>query len=94
MTGSEHISHLLASLNASLADEKSFPLRYASPQGINWHTLASLDRSDAATIVASFARRKRLRVEVYLDYGDKEETKKHQIRLGTPAAERVWTAKS
>jgi CBS domain-containing protein len=70
-----------ASLNTSLGDEKSFPLRYSSPQGINWHTLASLDRSDTATIVASFARRKRFRVEVYLDYGDKEETKKRFIEL-------------
>jgi|HubBroStandDraft_5_1064220.scaffolds.fasta_scaffold05846_1 CBS domain-containing protein len=70
-----------ASLNTILADEKSFPLRYSSPQGTSWHTLASLDRSDSATIVASFAKRKRFRVEVYLDYGDKERTKRKFIEL-------------
>lgn len=81
-----------ASLNASLADEKSFPLRYSSPQGINWHTLAALDRSDAATIVASFARRKRLRVEVYLDYGDKEETKRRfvELKMRAPDFEQIF----
>jgi CBS domain-containing protein len=62
-----------AGLNARLATEEGFPLRASSPQGINWHVLASLGPS--ATITASFARRKRLRVEIYLDYGEKYENK-------------------
>jgi hypothetical protein len=66
-----------AKLNARLAMESDFPLRNHSPQGQNWLVLASLDRSrpEVAKLVASFARRKRLRIEVYLDYGDKEQNK-------------------
>lgn len=66
-----------AKLNARLAKETDFPLRDVSPQGQNWLVLASLDRSrpDLATITASFARRKRLRIELYIDGGDKDGNK-------------------
>jgi hypothetical protein len=67
-----------ASLNSQLAKETGFPLRNVSPRGQNWLVLASLDRSrpELATIIASFAWRKRLRIELYLDGGDKDENKK------------------
>ena len=66
-----------AKLNARLAAEPDFPLRNVSPQGHNWLVLASLDRSgpELAYIVASFASRKRLRIELYLDGGDKDANK-------------------
>src|SRR5260370_35485747 len=66
-----------AQLNARLATESDFPLRNVSPQGQNWLVLASLDklRPELARIVASFARHKRLRIELYLDSRDKDEHK-------------------
>jgi Domain of unknown function (DUF4268) len=66
-----------AKLNARLATETDFPLRNVSPQGQNWLNLASLEtsRPEIATINASFGRRKRLRMELYLDTGDKDENK-------------------
>jgi len=72
-----------AKLNARLATEAGFPLRNVSPQGQNWLVLASLDRSrpELATINASFARRKRIRIELYLDGGDKDENKKRFEQL-------------
>ena len=65
-----------AGLHDRLA-KTDFPLRSSSPQGINWHVLASLDkqRPDSATIIVSFARQKRLRVELYLDRGNSVENK-------------------
>lgn len=67
-----------AKLNTQLAKETDFPLRNVSPRGQNWLVLASLDRSrpELATIIASFAWRKRLRVELYLDGGDRDENKR------------------
>lgn len=72
-----------AKLNARLATETDFPLRSVSPQGQNWLVLASLDRSrpELATIVASFAWRKRLRIELYLEGGDKDANKQLFERL-------------
>jgi CBS domain-containing protein len=72
-----------AKLNARLATESDFPLRNVSPQGQNWLVLASLDGSqpELARLVASFARRKRLRIELYLDSGDKDENKQRFERL-------------
>jgi CBS domain-containing protein len=72
-----------AKLNARIARETDFPLRNTSPQGQSWHNLASLDESrpDLAMIAASFARGKRLRIELYLDVGEKEATKKLFDRL-------------
>jgi CBS domain-containing protein len=69
--------NFFAKLGARLATETDFPLRNVSPQGQNWLVLASLDRSrlELATIVASFARRKRLRIELYLDGGNKDANK-------------------
>ncbi len=69
--------HFFAKLNARLATQSDFPLRNISPQGQNWLVLASLDRSrpELARLVASFARRKRLRIELYLDSGNKDENK-------------------
>jgi len=69
--------NFFAKLNARLATEADFPLRNVSPQGQSWLVLASLDmsRPELATIVASFARRKRLRIELYLDGGDKDANK-------------------
>jgi hypothetical protein len=65
-------------LNGRLAAQKGFPPRNVSPQGMNWLQLASLNTSqpEAATIIASFSRQKRLRIELYLDTGDKDETKR------------------
>ena len=50
----------------------------SSPQGQNWHVLASLDKSrpDAANLGVSFARKRRFRVELYIDYADKEVNKR------------------
>jgi CBS domain-containing protein len=72
-----------AKLNARLATEPDFPLRNVSPQGQNWLVLASLDKSrpELARVVASFARRKRLRIELYLDSGDKDENKQRFEQL-------------
>jgi len=72
-----------AKLNARLAPEADFPLRNVSPQGQNWLVLASLDKSrpELAMIIASFARRKRLRIELYLDGGDKDENKQRFEQL-------------
>jgi CBS domain-containing protein len=72
-----------AKLNARLATETDFPLRNLSPGGQNWLVLGSLDRSrpELATIVASFARRKRLRIELYLDCGDKDTNKQRFEQL-------------
>jgi CBS domain-containing protein len=69
--------NFFARLKMQLAAESGFPLRDISPQGQSWHVLASLDQSqpDAATITASFARRQRLRMELYIDSGNKEVNK-------------------
>ena len=66
-----------AKLNTRLSKELSFPLRKVSPQGQSWMVLASLDklRPDLAILYASFTRRKKLRIELYLDGGDKDANK-------------------
>lgn len=79
--------NFFARLNSRLGEEKGFPLRNTSPQGLNWHTLASLDRYDSAALIASFARRKRLRVEIYLDYGEKDKNKDRFDELQARAPE-------
>jgi CBS domain-containing protein len=72
-----------AKLNTLLAKETDFPLRNVSPQGQNCLVLASLDtsRPELATITASFARRKRLRIELYLDGGDKDKNEERFEQL-------------
>jgi hypothetical protein len=72
-----------AKLNARLANETNFPLRNVSPQGQSWLALASVDRSgaEAATIFASFTRRKQLRIELYLDGGSRDANKQRFDQL-------------
>jgi predicted transcriptional regulator len=78
-----------AKLNARLATVTDFPLRNVSPQGQSWIVLASLDRSwpELATIAASFARRKRLRIELYLDGANKDANKRRFELLLTRKSE-------
>lgn len=45
-----------------------------SPQGQSWIVLASFQK-DTALINAAFTRRKELRIELYLDSGDKTQNK-------------------
>lgn len=63
-----------AKLNSRLAKEAGFPLRNMSPQGQSWIVLASFQK-DSALIIAAFTQRKELRVELYIDSGDKAENK-------------------
>jgi hypothetical protein len=63
-----------AKLNARLESQAGFPLRNISPQGQSWIVLASFQK-DSALISAAFTRRKELRIELYLDGGDKAENK-------------------
>jgi hypothetical protein len=67
-----------AKINSRLARGSGFQWKVSSPQGQSWHVLASLDKSrpDAANIVASFARKRRFRVELYIDYADKDVNKR------------------
>lgn len=69
-----------AKLNARLESQGGFPLRNISPQGQSWIVLASLQK-DAAFIGAAFTRRKALRIELYLDGGDKAENKRRFEQL-------------
>jgi hypothetical protein len=72
-----------AKLNSQLARGSGLQWKLASPQGQNWHILAPLDKSrrEAANVVASFARKRRLRVELYIDYEDKNENKRFFDKL-------------
>jgi CBS domain-containing protein len=72
-----------AELNKRLERESGFPLRNVSPQGQNWLVLAYLGGTppEQAVISASFARRKRLRIELYLDGGDKDKNKQRFDQL-------------
>jgi len=63
-----------ADLNSILEQISDFPLRKLSPQGQSWHILTSFAR-DAALLNASFTRRKSLRIELYIDCGDKAKNK-------------------
>jgi hypothetical protein len=67
-----------ASLNERLKKESSFPLYNFSPQGANWNSLAKLDWGgpEPAYITASFNRRKQIRIELYIDFGDREKNKR------------------
>jgi len=66
-----------AALIAKLKSEEAFPLREISPQGANWQILGSLPwlKPESVNINASFTRRKELRIELYLDCGNKEQNK-------------------
>jgi hypothetical protein len=72
-----------AKLNGLLAADGAFSWRNSSPQGQSWHIVASLDKShpDTANVVASFARRKRLRIELYIDTKNKDANKERFDRL-------------
>lgn len=72
-----------AKLTSRQATVNGFPLRVGSPHGQSWHILASLDKlhPNSVSIAASFTRRKHLRVEVYLDLGDRDENKRLFDRL-------------
>lgn len=60
-------------LHTELSRVAHFSLRSYSAHGRNWLTLAQLP--GAASLGFSFARRKRFRVELYIDSGDKEKNK-------------------
>jgi hypothetical protein len=64
------------SLNARLRAEKGFPLREVSPKGASWQALAFLNwmaRAQSASLFATFTRNKEMRIELYLDCGNKEQ---------------------
>ena len=67
-----------AKMNSRLARGSGLHWKISSPQGQNWHISASLDksRSDAANAVASFAQKRRLLIELYIDYADKDVNKR------------------
>ena len=54
-----------------------FPIREASPDGASWIVIQTIPRDGASfgSFTFSFSRDKRLRVELYLDLADKEQTK-------------------
>lgn len=60
-------------LYTELSRVAHFSLRSYSAHGRNWLTLAQL--AGAASLGFSFARRKRFRVELYIDSGNKEKNK-------------------
>jgi len=64
-------------LNTLVAEHPEFPLRHLSPQGQNWHTLASLQAEgmQTADIVGAFVRQGRFRVELYLDDSNEQANK-------------------
>ena len=74
----ESYIRFFAGLKNRLSSEAHFPLRDASPAGLSWHVLANLDtrNPDSASLTAAVARGRRLRVEIYIDYGEKERNKK------------------
>jgi CBS domain-containing protein len=73
----ESYIRFFAGLKNRLSSETLFPLRNASPTGSSWHVLANLDarNTDSASLTAAFARGRRLRVEIYIDYGDRQRNK-------------------
>ncbi len=66
-----------SSLLEQLASYDAFPMRSLSPDGESWVSIASLPTNGkrVATLGFSFARRKRFRVELYIDTGDELENK-------------------
>jgi CBS domain-containing protein len=55
----------------------NFPVRDVSPDGASWMVIQSIPRGAATngSFSFSFTRNKKLRVELYLDLGDQEQTK-------------------
>ena len=68
-----------SSLLAQLSKEKPFPMRNPSPDGEGWVIIAGLPTHGAsvAYLGFSFARKKRFRIDMYIDMGkDKERENK------------------
>jgi hypothetical protein len=66
------------SLNARLRLVPGFPLRDVPPKGANWQALAFLNwigRAQSASLFATFTRNKEMRIELYLDCGNKDQNK-------------------
>jgi CBS domain-containing protein len=65
-------------LQSRLRERPSFPLKQASPDGQSWLTAASLpgDGPQSLYFTFSFARKKRFRVELYIDTADKAQNKR------------------
>jgi hypothetical protein len=55
-----------------------FPIRSISPDGASWLMIAGLPQKggQVGTLVFSFARNNRLRIELYIQTGDKERNKR------------------
>ncbi len=62
---------------ADVREATEFPLRELSPDGQSWHIAAKLpeDGPKSLQFIFSFSRGRRLRVELYIDTGDKEKNK-------------------
>ena len=76
-----------------------FSIREASPDGASWIVIQSIPRSGASfgSFTFSFSRDKRLRIELYLDLGDKTQTKdvfdklfEQRERFATELGEIEW----
>jgi hypothetical protein len=66
------------SLNSLLDKAPGFPLSRIIPKGANWQVLAFLpwgERTQSASIFATFTRNRELRVELFLDCGNAEQNK-------------------
>jgi hypothetical protein len=71
--------HFFENLNARLQRVPDFTWSRIVPKGANWHVLAFLpwaDRAQSASIFATFTRDREMRVELYLDCGNKDQNKK------------------
>lgn len=64
-------------LMAELNRKKTLPVRDASPDGTSWHEVTRLPVGEpsGATLVYSFTRDQRFRVDLYLDTGDQGQNK-------------------
>jgi hypothetical protein len=76
-------------LQSRLRERPSFPLKQASPDGQSWVTAAALpeDGPQALYLIFSFARRKRFRVELYIDTTDQLQNKRIFDELYTKRGE-------
>jgi CBS domain-containing protein len=66
-------------LNARLKTVPDFPLRRVTPKGASWQPLVFLNwmgRAQSASLFATFTRNKEIRIELYLDCGNKEANKR------------------
>jgi hypothetical protein len=66
-------------LNTRLKQELGFPLREVLPKGASWQSLVSLNwmgRAQAACLFVTFTRNRQLRIELYLDCGNREQNER------------------